>query len=81
MVSPHAMVSVIHPPPTIYDSVVVATALDRVCFPEDDFPDPRTTGQQYSGPTEPDSNACLCSSVMYSMLSACAICQGATVDR
>jgi len=58
----------------------VANALDRVCFPGDDYPDPRTTGQQYSGPSEDDSNACLCSSVMYSMLSACAICQGATVD-
>jgi hypothetical protein len=59
---------------------LVANALDSVCFPGDDAPDPRKPGEAYSGPSESESNPCLCSSVLYSMLSACAICQGATLD-
>ncbi|KAJ7709711.1 hypothetical protein B0H17DRAFT_234229 [Mycena rosella] len=32
-------------------------------------------GELYIGPTQQESNACRCSSVFYSLLSACAICQ------
>jgi len=38
--------------------------------------DPLVDGYVYSGPTAANANPCRCSSVYYSMLSACAYCQG-----
>ena len=38
--------------------------------------EPLAEGYIYSGPTVANTNACRCSSVYYSLLSACAYCQG-----
>lgn len=33
-------------------------------------------GQEYSGPTKDQSNKCVCSTVVYNLVSACGLCQG-----
>ena len=36
-------------------------------------------GTHYIGPTAADANACNCNTVRYSMVSACGLCQNATI--
>ncbi|KAF8575313.1 hypothetical protein K439DRAFT_1665100 [Ramaria rubella] len=38
-----------------------------------------TNGEQYSGPLQGQSNKCQCSTVVFSVISACGACQGGTV--
>ncbi|KAJ6597080.1 hypothetical protein DFH09DRAFT_111236 [Mycena vulgaris] len=53
----------------------VAAYLSGVCNPgESDVPALKP-GDLYPGPTPQQSNSCRCSSVLYSLLSACAVCQ------
>ncbi|KAF9053188.1 hypothetical protein BJ165DRAFT_844765 [Panaeolus papilionaceus] len=53
----------------------VAAGLQGVCSTEVIIP-PLQNGQTYPGPAELLTTSCICSSVYYSMLSACAFCQG-----
>lgn len=39
-----------------------------------------TSGSEYVGPLLGESNKCQCSSVVYSMVSACAVCQGGDIE-
>ncbi|KAF9486488.1 hypothetical protein BDN70DRAFT_870044 [Pholiota conissans] len=58
----------------------VASALGEACTGVD-FPIPALTPtQNYLGPVPLGANQCRCSSVFYSMLSACALCQGAEIS-
>ncbi|KAJ7940438.1 hypothetical protein B0H13DRAFT_1938104 [Mycena leptocephala] len=54
----------------------VASYLGGVCEPESEFVVAALKpGEYYTGPSPEQSNPCRCSSVLYSLLSACAICQ------
>ncbi|KAJ6525643.1 hypothetical protein B0H19DRAFT_585609 [Mycena capillaripes] len=54
----------------------VASYLDGVCEPGSEFVvKALRPGEYYPGPLPQQSNTCRCSSVLYSLLSACAICQ------
>ncbi|KJA28493.1 hypothetical protein HYPSUDRAFT_33907 [Hypholoma sublateritium FD-334 SS-4] len=58
----------------------VASALGEACTGLD-FPIPNLTStQNYLGPIPAAANQCRCSSVFYSVLSACAVCQDALVS-
>lgn len=57
---------------------LVATALINACSPESptDLMTLNNSQNSYNPPPRNSANACTCSSVTYSMVSACAICQG-----
>lgn len=54
----------------------VAAYLGGVCNSGNFTVTPLSVGQLYSGPTLDQANVCRCSSVFYSLVSACASCQG-----
>jgi hypothetical protein len=56
----------------------MTVALGGVCAIGPFILDPLQPGYVYLGPTQPDANSCRCSSVYYSLLSACAYCQNQT---
>ncbi|GJJ15606.1 hypothetical protein Clacol_009884 [Clathrus columnatus] len=54
----------------------IASALAQACAPDLPQIPPLLPGNAYSGPADPDqSDQCICSSVTYSMVAACAYCQ------
>ncbi|KAF9486420.1 hypothetical protein BDN70DRAFT_11386 [Pholiota conissans] len=58
----------------------VASALAQACTPSYDIPIPALGPlDNYLGPTPSSEDNCRCSSVFYSMISACALCQGAEI--
>ncbi|KAJ7905711.1 hypothetical protein B0H14DRAFT_22212 [Mycena olivaceomarginata] len=58
------------------DPCTVAAYLVRVCDAGPEFVVPALgPGEYYPGPSLQKSNPCRCSSVLYSLLSACAVCQ------
>ncbi|KAF8212031.1 hypothetical protein K438DRAFT_1223784 [Mycena galopus ATCC 62051] len=60
----------------------VAAYLGGVCEPKSKFVVAALRpGENYPGPSLQQSNACRCSSVLYSLLSACATCQSAKYLR
>jgi len=59
----------------------VAAELASVCVGGDFNLDPLDPGFVYAGPTQTNQNSCRCSSVYYSLLSACAYCQGRSYVR
>jgi len=54
----------------------MAAALGGACDNGEYSVEPLLPGNLYLGPTRFDGNSCLCSTVFYSLLSACAYCQG-----
>ncbi|KAJ7632800.1 hypothetical protein FB45DRAFT_913531 [Roridomyces roridus] len=59
---------------------LVAAYLGSACNPDDFFVTALTNDLQfYTGPSVAQANACACSSVFYSLLSACSECQSAQV--
>ncbi|KAF8350580.1 hypothetical protein F5887DRAFT_1069583 [Amanita rubescens] len=58
------------------DPCTVAQNLGQVCNIGYQIP-PLTPDQDYLGPNPTAANSCRCSSVLYSLLSACALCQDA----
>ncbi|KAK0197016.1 hypothetical protein F5146DRAFT_24613 [Armillaria mellea] len=60
---------------------IVAAYLGGVCNSGNFTVTPLSSGQEYSGPTLEQANACRCSSVFYSLVSACALCQGNAWER
>ncbi|KAK0503356.1 hypothetical protein EDD18DRAFT_629736 [Armillaria luteobubalina] len=59
----------------------VAAYLGGVCNSGNFTITPLSEGRLYSGPTLEQANACRCSSVFYSLVSACALCQGNSYER
>ncbi|PBK78253.1 hypothetical protein ARMSODRAFT_947129 [Armillaria solidipes] len=59
----------------------VAAYLGGVCNSGNFTVTPLSDGQLYSGPTLEQANVCRCSSVFYSLVSACAFCQGNIYER
>ncbi|PVG02414.1 hypothetical protein CPB86DRAFT_780355 [Serendipita vermifera] len=60
---------------------LVAAYLGHQCSPDSPFNvPPISQNQQYLPPTGQQINSCQCSSVYYSLLSACAMCQGSSLD-
>ncbi|KAF8523980.1 hypothetical protein JB92DRAFT_3140622 [Gautieria morchelliformis] len=57
---------------------LVAATLESPCTGGSLNVPPLSPGKGYSGPLSGMSNTCICSSVTYSMISACAACQGAS---
>jgi len=56
---------------------VIASYLEGACFDVTFTISALPTGSHYEGPSTPSNgNDCICSSVVYSLVSACAICQG-----
>ncbi|KAG7447980.1 uncharacterized protein BT62DRAFT_746093 [Guyanagaster necrorhizus] len=60
---------------------MVAAYLGGVCNSGNFTVTPLSEGQLYAGPTLEQANSCRCSSVFYSLISACALCQGRTYER
>ncbi|KAK0210847.1 hypothetical protein DFS33DRAFT_332575 [Desarmillaria ectypa] len=59
----------------------VAAYLGGVCNSGNFTVTPLREGQLYAGPTLEQANSCRCSSVFYSLISACALCQGRIYER
>ncbi|PBK96957.1 hypothetical protein ARMGADRAFT_721270 [Armillaria gallica] len=59
----------------------VAAYLGGVCNSGNFTVTPLSNGELYSGPTLEQANVCRCSSVFYSLVSACASCQGNIYER
>ncbi|KAK0459820.1 uncharacterized protein EV420DRAFT_292387 [Desarmillaria tabescens] len=62
-------------------SCVVASYLGGVCNSGNFTVTPLSEGDLYAGPTLAQANSCRCSSVFYSLISACALCQGRIYER
>jgi len=58
----------------------VSRALEDACFGNLIYPDKLDPSGEYLGPDENISNPCDCSSVLYVLLSACALCQNGAID-
>ncbi|KAG2351624.1 hypothetical protein BDR07DRAFT_1500791 [Suillus spraguei] len=63
-------------PPT--DPCLVAAYLDSVCSGGDYSVNSLPSGDHYAPPTASEANNCQCSTVTYSLISACGDCQNAT---
>ncbi|KAF8487545.1 hypothetical protein JB92DRAFT_1508378 [Gautieria morchelliformis] len=59
---------------------LVAASLQAVCKAGTFSIPALTPGLHYTGPLAGFSNACTCSTVTYSMVAACAACQGGIID-
>ncbi|KIJ57553.1 hypothetical protein HYDPIDRAFT_34996 [Hydnomerulius pinastri MD-312] len=57
---------------------IVASYLDTQCPPTGFTIEPVSAGIPYEPPAGALANACECNTVLYSLMSACAACQGAT---
>jgi len=59
---------------------LVAAILGHQCAPDTAFNVPEiVSGQRYLPPSGQQANSCECSSIYFSLLSACAICQGSSL--
>jgi len=56
----------------------VAASLEALCNGGQFNIQPLPSGRMYGGPTASQSNLCECNTVVYSLVSACAACQGST---
>lgn len=57
----------------------LAVKLEGACFNDNFFLRNLPEGQEYNGPAPDTSNTCQCSSVTYSVVMACAACQGGSI--
>ncbi|KAG1891126.1 hypothetical protein F4604DRAFT_393549 [Suillus subluteus] len=63
----------------VQDPCLVASYLESTCGAIINF-DPLPTGYHYEAPSAALANPCVCNTVTYSMVSACADCQNRTYD-
>jgi len=65
------------------DPCVVASNIGGTCYPGIEYViGPLPQGDEYGGPSaQSDLNGCYCSTVFYSLMAACAVCQGDGVQN
>ena len=67
--------------PGMFCCIHIQVVLSLIFFPVGYIVNQADPGSHYSGPTIDNQNACQCSTVSYSLISACAACQNATVTQ